>query len=83
MATDNTAPRGSFENPIKFRNQDFETLQKESLKSRVLFSDPAFPAEKNSIGMPEDPDPKKAIQWKRPKVRSFWPLTYCGRNSNS
>uniref|UniRef100_A0A3Q0SCI3 Calpain 12 n=1 Tax=Amphilophus citrinellus TaxID=61819 RepID=A0A3Q0SCI3_AMPCI len=67
MATDKATPLGSLENPIKFRDQDFETLQKECLKSRVLFSDPAFPAEKNSIGMPEDPDPKKAIQWKRPK----------------
>ncbi|XP_030601224.1 calpain-12 isoform X2 [Archocentrus centrarchus] len=67
MATDKATPLGSLENPIKFRDQDFETLQTECLKSRVLFSDPAFPAEKNSIGMPEDPDPKKAIQWKRPK----------------
>uniref|UniRef100_A0A3P8Q3N1 Calpain 12 n=1 Tax=Astatotilapia calliptera TaxID=8154 RepID=A0A3P8Q3N1_ASTCA len=67
MATNNEAPLGSTENPIKFKDQDFETLQAECLKSGVLFSDPTFPAEQKSIGTPEDPDPKKAIQWKRPK----------------
>lgn len=71
MATNNEAPLGSTENPIKFKDQDFETLQAECLKSGVLFSDPTFPAEQKSIGTPEDPDPKKAIQWKRPKVRTF------------
>lgn len=71
MATNNEAPLGSTENPIKFKDQDFETLQAECLKSGVLFSDPTFPAEQKSIGTPEDPDPKKAIQWKRPKVRKF------------
>lgn len=71
MATNNEAPLGSTENPIKFKDQDFETLQAECLKSGVLFSDPTFPAEQKSIGTPEDPDPKKAIQWKRPKVRRF------------
>uniref|UniRef100_A0A3Q4MA98 Calpain 12 n=1 Tax=Neolamprologus brichardi TaxID=32507 RepID=A0A3Q4MA98_NEOBR len=67
MATNNETPLGSTENPIKFKDQDFETLQAECLKSSVLFSDPTFPAEQKSIGTPEDPDPKKAIQWKRPK----------------
>ncbi|XP_069562555.1 calpain-12 [Brachyistius frenatus] len=67
MAADKKAPLGSIENPIKFRDQDFNTLLQESLKSGVLFSDPAFLAEQKSIGMPEDPDPKKAVQWKRPK----------------
>lgn len=71
MATNNEAPLGSTENPIKFKDQDFETLQAECLKSGVLFSDPTFPAEQKSIGTPEDPDPKKAIQWKRPKVQKF------------
>lgn len=71
MANDKVAPLGSSENPIKFNDQDFQTLMEECLKSGVLFSDPTFPAEQQSIGMPEDPDPKKAIKWQRPKVRSF------------
>lgn len=76
MATDTSAaPRGSPENPVKFRDQDFKTLLKECLKSGALFSDPAFPADQKSIGMPElDLDPKKAIKWLRPKVR---PLCAC------
>lgn len=61
------APLGSIENPIKFQNQDFKTLLEECLKSGKLFFDPTFPAEQKSIGMPEDPDPKKAIKWQRPK----------------
>lgn len=68
MATDKEAPLGSIENPIKFRDQDFKTLLEECLKSGQIFADPAFPAEQRSIGMPEDPDPKKAIKWQRPKV---------------
>ncbi|KAM4627303.1 calpain-12 [Polymixia lowei] len=61
------AELGSIENPVKFRNQDFKTLQNECLKSGSLFSDPTFAADQNSIGMPEDPDPNKAIKWLRPK----------------
>lgn len=70
MATDTpAAPLGSPENPIKFRNQDFNALLKECLKSGVLFSDADFPADQKSIGMPElDLDPKKAVKWLRPKV---------------
>uniref|UniRef100_A0A3B4YFC6 Calpain 12 n=1 Tax=Seriola lalandi dorsalis TaxID=1841481 RepID=A0A3B4YFC6_SERLL len=68
MATDKVAPLGSIENPIKCRGQDFKTLLEECLKSGVLFSDPTFPAEQKSIGMPQhDPDPKKEIKWQRPK----------------
>ncbi|XP_070685810.1 calpain-12 [Pempheris klunzingeri] len=67
MATDKTAPLGSIENPIRFRDQDFKTLLEQCLKSGELFADPEFPAEQKSIGMPEDPDPKKAIKWQRPK----------------
>uniref|UniRef100_A0A673B8E5 Calpain 12 n=1 Tax=Sphaeramia orbicularis TaxID=375764 RepID=A0A673B8E5_9TELE len=62
-----SAPLGSIENPVKFQDQDFKTLQEEHLKSGQLFSDPVFPAEQKSIGMPEDPDPDKAIKWQRPK----------------
>ncbi|GAA6235303.1 calpain-2 catalytic subunit-like [Lates japonicus] len=67
MANDKVAPLGSSENPIKFHDQDFKTLMEECLKSGVLFSDPTFPAGQESIGMPEDTDPKKAIKWQRPK----------------
>uniref|UniRef100_A0A671VY39 Calpain 12 n=1 Tax=Sparus aurata TaxID=8175 RepID=A0A671VY39_SPAAU len=67
MATDKKAPLGSIGNPIKFQDQDFKTLLEECLKSGQLFADPAFPAEQKSIGTPEDPDPKKAIKWQRPK----------------
>ncbi|XP_044060003.1 calpain-12 [Siniperca chuatsi] len=67
MTTDKKAPLGSIENPIKFRDQDFETLLEKCLKSRELFADPVFPPEQKSIGMPDDPDPKKAIKWQRPK----------------
>ncbi|XP_027136082.1 calpain-12 [Larimichthys crocea] len=67
MATDKEAPLGSIENPIKFGDQDFKTLLEECLKSGELFADPDFPADQKSIGMPEDPDPKKEIKWQRPK----------------
>ncbi|XP_049582421.1 calpain-12 [Syngnathus scovelli] len=61
------APLGSFKNPIKFKDQDFDSLSEKCLKSGEMFSDQSFPAEQKSIGMPEDDDPKKAIKWKRPK----------------
>uniref|UniRef100_A0A8C5GFL5 Calpain-2 catalytic subunit-like n=1 Tax=Gouania willdenowi TaxID=441366 RepID=A0A8C5GFL5_GOUWI len=63
----NKAPLGSIENPIKFLDQDYKTLLEEHLKSGELFSDLTFEAGQKSIGMPEDPDPKKATEWKRPK----------------
>lgn len=59
---------GSIENPIRFKNQVFRTLLDECLKSASLFSDATFPADQNSVGTPEDPDPKNAITWLRPKV---------------
>lgn len=62
------APLGSIENPIKCNDQDFQKLLRECLESGQMFSDPTFPAEQKSIGMPEDPDPKKEITWQRPKV---------------
>uniref|UniRef100_A0A8C2ZXR3 Calpain 12 n=1 Tax=Cyclopterus lumpus TaxID=8103 RepID=A0A8C2ZXR3_CYCLU len=67
MATDKEAPLGSIVNPIKFLDQDFKTLLETCLKSGKLFADPTFPPEQTSIGTPEDPDPKKAIKWQRPK----------------
>ncbi|XP_038162310.1 calpain-12 [Cyprinodon tularosa] len=67
MASEKLAPLGSIDNPVKFLNQDFDALLQESLKDGELFSDPTFPAEQKSIGMPADPNPGKEIQWKRPK----------------
>ncbi|XP_071377523.1 calpain-12 [Centroberyx affinis] len=67
MQTDGEAALGSIGKPVKFRDQDFKTLRDECLKSGLLFSDPNFAAEQKSIGMPEDPDPNKAIKWLRPK----------------
>ncbi|XP_077398165.1 calpain-12 [Festucalex cinctus] len=61
------APLGSFGNPIKFKDQDFNSLVEKCLKSGEMFSDVSFPAEHKSIGMPEDDEPAKAIKWKRPK----------------
>ncbi|XP_072320022.1 calpain-12 [Eucyclogobius newberryi] len=60
------AAPGSLDNPLKFRGQCYETLLQACLASRQLFSDPEFPAVHKSIGMPEDPDPQKAIKWLRP-----------------
>ena len=59
---------GAIDNPLRFRDQDYQALLKACLKSRSLFSDPTFTTDQKSIGMPVDPDPKKAIKWLRPKV---------------
>lgn len=81
MATDVPIPGlGSIENPYKFKDQDFKKILEACLKSGKLFSDPAFPAEQQSIGMPEDPDPEKAIQWLRPKVGSPERIPDLGRS---
>uniref|UniRef100_A0A3B3SHU4 Calpain 12 n=1 Tax=Paramormyrops kingsleyae TaxID=1676925 RepID=A0A3B3SHU4_9TELE len=58
---------GSNFNPLKFRNQDYESLRDECMKSGTLFSDPLFAADQSSIGLPADPDPKNAVKWMRPK----------------
>lgn len=63
---------GSFENPVKFKDQDYCSLKDASLKSGSLFCDPTFPAEQKSIGMPEDPKPENAVEWLRPKVCLFY-----------
>ncbi|XP_037324873.2 calpain-12 [Pungitius pungitius] len=67
MATEQDSAPGSIVNPIKFMDQDFQDLLQKCLKSGKLFADPCFPPQQTSIGMPEDPDPKKAIKWRRPK----------------
>ncbi|XP_061073894.1 calpain-12 [Conger conger] len=58
---------GSVANPLKFRDQDYESLRSACLESKSLFSDPEFLADGNSIGMPADPDPSLAVKWLRPK----------------
>uniref|UniRef100_A0A3B4AJD7 Uncharacterized protein n=1 Tax=Periophthalmus magnuspinnatus TaxID=409849 RepID=A0A3B4AJD7_9GOBI len=68
MTAEGEAALGSIDNPIKFKRQDYKTLLETCLASGQLFSDPWFPAEHKSIGMPEDPDPQKAIKWMRPKA---------------
>lgn len=66
MTADGEVRLGSINNPLKFKRQDYETLLEACLASGELFSDPAFPAGPKSLGIPEDPDPKKAIEWLRP-----------------
>ncbi|KAK3570892.1 hypothetical protein QTP86_029366 [Hemibagrus guttatus] len=65
--SDSASDPGSITNPVKFKNQDFVSLCDECLKSGKLFVDQSFPADQNSIGMPENPDPKMIIKWLRPK----------------
>lgn len=69
--SDSTSDPGSITNPVKFKNQEFESLCDECRKSGKLFLDPSFPADQNSIGMPADPDPKMVIKWLRPKVSIY------------
>lgn len=76
MGTEEKTPGlGSIENPVKFKDQDFKKILEACLKSGELFDDPAFPTDQKSIGMPEDPDPKNAIKWLRPKVGSPSPTS--------
>ncbi|XP_024268175.1 calpain-9 isoform X2 [Oncorhynchus tshawytscha] len=58
---------GSIANPVKFGGQDYVALLDACVKSGSLFSDPTFAPDQSSIGMPNDPDPKKEIKWLRPK----------------
>ncbi len=62
---------GSIDNPVKFKDQDYDALLQKCLKSAALFSDTVFAASLSSLGIPVDPDPKKAVKWLRPKVTSF------------
>ncbi|XP_055030718.2 calpain-12 [Misgurnus anguillicaudatus] len=62
-----SSDQGSIDNPVRFKDQDYETLLQSCLKSGVLFSDPIFAANQSSLGVPVDPDPKKAVKWLRPK----------------
>uniref|UniRef100_A0A8C1T4X4 Calpain 12 n=1 Tax=Cyprinus carpio TaxID=7962 RepID=A0A8C1T4X4_CYPCA len=58
---------GSIDNPVKFKDQDYDALLQKCLKTAALFSDTVFAANQSSLGIPVDPDPKKAVKWLRPK----------------
>ncbi|KAI7802759.1 hypothetical protein IRJ41_018364 [Triplophysa rosa] len=70
-----SSEQGSYDNPVRFKDQDYDTLLQNCLKSGVLFSDPIFPANQSSLGVPVDPDPKKTAKWLRPKDNGITP--YC------
>ncbi|KTF77961.1 hypothetical protein cypCar_00036665, partial [Cyprinus carpio] len=58
---------GSIDNPVKFKDQDYDALLQKCLKTAALFSDTVFAANQSSLGIPVDPDPKKGVKWLRPK----------------
>lgn len=54
---------------IKFKGQDFKTLQDHCLRRGLLFEDETFPAEISSIGpLLLQGENLSRLQWKRPKV---------------
>ncbi|XP_053315233.1 calpain-8-like [Spea bombifrons] len=56
-------------NPVKYLNQDYETLKARCLASGGLFEDDAFPAGPTSLGLKDwgpDSENAKKIVWKRP-----------------
>ncbi|XP_030073752.1 calpain-2 catalytic subunit isoform X2 [Microcaecilia unicolor] len=63
------AEPGSRENPLKYRNQDYESLRSACLREKKLFEDPEFPASPQSVGVTQD----KTIIWLRPKSISKSP----------
>ncbi|KAJ1148441.1 hypothetical protein NDU88_001276 [Pleurodeles waltl] len=60
---------GEHSKPLKYLNQDYESLKQQCLDSGALFEDPHFPAIADSIGYdklgPESPE-VKGMQWERP-----------------
>ncbi|MBN3319065.1 CAN1 protein, partial [Atractosteus spatula] len=64
---------GTRSNPAKFKNQEYASLRAQCLRSGSLFDDPEFPAQQDSLGLPSDPDPAKAVVWRRPKEISKEP----------
>ncbi|XP_055073645.2 calpain-2 catalytic subunit [Misgurnus anguillicaudatus] len=61
---------GTNKNAIPFNKQDYESLKRECLKKNILFRDPTFPAESESLGYNElGPNSSKAqgVEWKRPQ----------------
>lgn len=54
---------------IKFKGQDFKTLQDRCLRRGLLFEDETFPAEISSIGpLLLQGKHLSRLQWERPKV---------------
>nr|XP_033811695.1 calpain-2 catalytic subunit-like isoform X2 [Geotrypetes seraphini] len=63
------AEPGSRENPLKYRNQDYESLRSACLREKKLFEDPLFPASPQSLGITQD----KTVVWLRPSNISKLP----------
>lgn len=62
---------GSLNKPLRFNNQDFNTLRQECHQRKALFEDDSFPATVESLGFKElghKSNKVKNIVWKRPKV---------------
>ncbi|XP_029426985.1 calpain-1 catalytic subunit-like [Rhinatrema bivittatum] len=58
------AEPGSRENPLHYKDQDFESLRSACLREKKLFEDPVFPADPQSL---TNNPPDKTITWLRPK----------------
>ncbi|XP_041034615.1 calpain-2 catalytic subunit-like [Carcharodon carcharias] len=61
---------GSYGQPVKFLNQDYEALRQQCLETGSLFCDESFPACPSSLGFNElGPASYKTrdVEWKRPK----------------
>ncbi|XP_040286487.1 calpain-8-like [Bufo bufo] len=59
---------GSINNPVKFKDQDFEKLKAECLASGTLFKDPEFPAAPASMGFDKygpESENVKGLVWER------------------
>lgn len=60
---------GSLNNPIKFLDQDYQTLHQSLLSKKMQFNDESFPANSSSIGAGLLSDWDMAqVKWKRPSV---------------
>ncbi|XP_069502416.1 calpain-11-like [Ambystoma mexicanum] len=61
------AELGSREQPLRYRNQDYEALRSACLQEKRLFEDPEFPAEPESLGAFAIGAKASKITWLRPK----------------
>ncbi|KAG9464692.1 hypothetical protein GDO78_019541 [Eleutherodactylus coqui] len=60
---------GTYENPVKYLDQDYDELRAKCLASKTLFRDDKFPAGNSALGYKDlgPNSPKTAgIEWKRP-----------------
>ncbi|KAG9330789.1 hypothetical protein JZ751_022069 [Albula glossodonta] len=61
---------GTPENPVKFLNQDFQTLQQNCLAQGTKYVDAMFPPDSNAIGQGLlTPEEMQQVKWARP---TFW-----------